>query len=59
MCVTTMENPTCMAFEEYEEVPDTGPLDFSEDDVTWVASNLSGAARDLLAEEIELGTFWQ
>ena len=39
-----MENPTCAAFEEYEDVPKTVPLDFTEDDVTWVASKLSGAA---------------
>ena len=30
------------------------PLDFSEDDVTWVASNISGAAGALRAEAIEL-----
>ena len=30
------------------------PLDFTEDDVTWVASKLSGAAVALGAEVIEL-----
>ena len=30
------------------------PLDFTEDDVTWVASKLSGAAGALGAEEMEL-----
>ena len=30
------------------------PLDFSEDDVTWVAYNISGAAGALGAEAIEL-----
>ena len=30
-------NPTCAAFEEYEEVPKKVPLNFTEDDVTWVA----------------------
>ena len=49
-----MENPTCAAFEEYEEVPETVPLDFTEDDVTWVASKLSGAAGALGAEAMEL-----
>ena len=36
-----MENPTV-------------PLDFTEDDVTWVASKLSGAAGALGADAIEL-----
>ena len=49
-----MENPTCAAFEEYEEVPETVPLDFTEDDVTWVVSKLSGAAGALGAEAVEL-----
>ena len=44
MRVPAVENPSCTAFEEYEEVPKTVPLNFTEDDVTWVASNLSGAA---------------
>ena len=30
------------------------PLDFAEDDVTWVVAKLSGAAGVLGAEEIEL-----
>ena len=41
--VPPLENPTCMSFEEYKEVTVTVPLDFSEDDVMWVASKLSGA----------------
>ena len=49
-----VENPACAAFEEYEEVPETVPLDFTEDDVTWVASILSGAAGALGAEAMEL-----
>ena len=49
-----MENPTCAAFEEYEDVPETVTLDFTEYDVTWVASKLSGAAGALGAEAIEL-----
>ena len=32
--VPPMENSTCASFEEYEEVPETVPLDLSEDDVT-------------------------
>ena len=54
MRVPLMENPTRAAFEDYEEVPKTVPLDFTEDDVTWVASKLSGAAGALRAEEMEL-----
>ena len=49
-----VENPTCAAFEEYEDVPKMLPLDFMEDDVTWVASKLSGAAGALGAEAMEL-----
>ena len=36
--------PKCSAIERYEEVQETVPLDFSEYDVTWVVSKLSGAA---------------
>ena len=54
MHVPPMENPACAAFKEYEEVPETVPLDFTEDDVTWVASKLSGAAGALGAEAMEL-----
>ena len=54
MRVPPMENPTCAAFEEYEDVPETVPLDFMEDDVTWVASKLSGAAGAMGAEAMEL-----
>ena len=35
-------------------MPDTVTLDSLEDDVTWVASNLSGAAGALGGEAIEL-----
>ena len=41
---TPVENPICAAFENYGEVPKTAPLDFTEDDITWVAPKLSGAA---------------
>ena len=44
MQVTTVENPTCADFEEYEDIPKTVPLDFTDDDLMWVASKLSGAA---------------
>ena len=37
MRVPPVENTTCAAFEEYEEVSETVPLDFMEDDITWVA----------------------
>ena len=33
---------------------EAAPLDFTEDDVTWVASNITGAAGFLVAEAIEL-----
>ena len=54
MRVPPMENPACAAFEEYAEVPETVPLEFTEDDVTWVASKLSGAAGALGEEDMEL-----
>ena len=44
MRVPPMENPMFAAFEEYEEVPKTVPLGFTEDGVTWVVSKISGAA---------------
>ena len=54
MRVPPVENPTCAAFEEYEDVPKTVPFDFTEDDVTWVASKLSGASGALGAEAMKL-----
>ena len=54
MRVPPMENPPCAAFEEYEEVPQTAPLIFTEDDVTWVSIQLSGDASVLGAEAIGL-----
>ena len=44
MRVPPVGKPTCAAFEEYEDITETVPLNFTEDDVTWVASKLSGAA---------------
>ena len=35
-------------------MPETVPLDFTEDDVTWVASKLSGTAGALGEEAMEL-----
>ena len=54
MYVPPVENLTCASFEEYEDMPKTVPLDFTEDDVTWVASKLSGAAGAMGAEAMEL-----
>ena len=54
MRVPPVENPTCEAFEEYEDVPKTVPLDFTEDDVMWITSKLSGAAGALGTEAMEL-----
>ena len=54
MRVPPVENPTCAAFKEYEDVPETVPLNSTEDEVTWVASKLSGAAGALIAEAMEL-----
>ena len=54
MRVPPVENPTCEAFEEYRDVLETVPLDFTEDDVMWVASKLSGTAGALGAEAMEL-----
>ena len=49
-----VENPTCADFKVYEEVPETAPLDSTEDDITWVTSKLSGAAGALGVEAMEL-----
>ena len=54
MRVPPVENPGCAAFEDYKEVPETVPLKFTEDNIMWVASNLSGATGALGAEAIEL-----
>ena len=54
MRVPPVENPACADFEEYEDMPKMVPLNFTEDDVTWVTSNLSDAAGALGAEAIEL-----
>ena len=59
MCAPlTVENPVCAvfdtAYEEYEDVPETVFLNFTEDDVTWVTSKLSFTAGGLGAEAIEM-----
>ena len=54
MRVSPVEKPTCAAFKEYEEVPETVPLNFTEDDVTWAASKLYGTAGSMGAEAMEL-----
>ena len=48
MCVLPVENSTYAAFEAYKEVLETVPLDLSEDNVTWVASKLSGCAIEMI-----------
>ena len=47
----------CAAFEEYEEVPETVPLDLSDNNVMWVSPKLSGAAGALGTEAIELSNW--
>ena len=54
MHVLPVENPGCADFEETGKVLEMVPLDFTEDDITWVASKLSSAAGALGAEAIEL-----
>ena len=44
----------CAAFEDYEDVPKTVPLDLTEDDVSWVTSTISGAEGVLGSEAIEI-----
>ena len=57
MRVTPMENPTCAAFEEYEELPELVLHDFSENNITWVASKLSGAAGALVIGSFALNVY--
>ena len=57
MRVPPVENLMCAAFEKYEEVPEMVLLELSEDDVTWVASKLPGAAGALGAEVVELSNW--
>ena len=57
MCVPLVENLMCVAFEEYEEVSEMAPLDFSEDNITWVTSKLSDTAGVLGPEAIDLRNF--
>ena len=48
-----MEKPKCASFEEYKDVPKIEPLDFMEDDVTWVTLKPSGSTGALGAGVIE------
>ena len=57
MRVTPVENPTCAALEEYEDITKTLLLNFTEDDVMWVTSKLSGAAGALGAVAMELSNW--
>ena len=49
-----LEDPVCNLFEEYTTVLEMVPLEFSEGDVPWVVSKLSGATGDLGAGVIEI-----
>ena len=51
------ENNMYTDFKECEEVSKTEPLDFMEDDVTWVASKLSGATGALGGEAIQMRNY--
>ena len=53
-CPPPVENPVCVTFERYDEVPEMVHLKFTEDDITWFESKLSVAAGALGAEAIEL-----
>ena len=44
----------CASFHNYKELLETVPLNFSENDVMWVASKLAGDAGSLGEEEIDM-----
>ena len=54
MKVLQVGGTRCSTFDRYEKVPETVPLNFLEEDVTWVVSNLSGAAGTLGVKALEL-----
>ena len=54
MHVSPVENPVCAAFKEYGDLTKTVLLDFTEDDIMWVASKLSCALGALGVEAMEL-----
>ena len=54
MQIHPAEIPMCAAFKEYEGVPETTPLDFTEDDITWVTSKFSVTAGTLGVETIDI-----
>ena len=49
-----MGDPICSAFKGYDKVPETVPLEFSKENVTWVASMISGTIGALGEEVTEL-----
>ena len=49
-----METFSCAQAKKYGEVSETLPINFTEDDVTWVASKISCASYALGEEAIEL-----
>ena len=54
MRVPPVEKPACAAIEDYGQVHETVLLDFTEGDVMWVTSKLSGGVGALGAEAIDL-----
>ena len=54
MKVTQVGGTRCYTFERYEKVPETMPLNFLEEDITWVVSKLSGVAGTLGVKALEL-----
>ena len=54
MCDPPMEDPMCNLFEDNNVVLKTVLLDFSEYDVIWFASKISGDTVTLGAEKIEI-----
>ena len=54
MRIPRVGDPWCSAFERYEEILETAPLDFLEEVITWVVSKISGALGALGAEALKL-----
>ena len=54
MRIPQVGDPWCSAFDKYKVIPETVSLDFSEDDVTRVASKLSDVAGALGAEALKI-----
>ena len=53
----TVKNTTLGALEEYNDVPEMAPLDFTADGITLVASKLSGAVGALGSEATKLRNY--